>query len=107
MEIAPHLRRLGSSSLVNSYLVEEGGSITVIDAGIPGLWDDLLGEIAGIGRTLDDVKAVLLTHGDVDHVGFALDLKILLLTIWRVLRREATSAPGHATMPDFLGRRDD
>jgi glyoxylase-like metal-dependent hydrolase (beta-lactamase superfamily II) len=71
MEIRPHLHRLGSSSLVNSYLLEEGGAITVIDAGIPGLWKDLVAEVAAMGRTLDDVKALLLTHGDVDHVGFA------------------------------------
>ena len=71
MQLAPHLHRLGTSSLVNSYLVEEGGRVTVIDAGLPGLWKDLAPELDAMGRSLDDVAAVLLTHGDVDHVGFA------------------------------------
>ena len=70
VKIAPSLHRLGSS-LVNSYLVEDGGSVTMIDAGLPGYWRDLPTELAAMGRSLDDVRGVVLTHGDTDHVGFA------------------------------------
>lgn len=41
----------------------------------------------------------------VDHRSFRLDLKILALTFWKVVRREGVSAPGHATMPPFQGSR--
>jgi sugar transferase EpsL len=41
----------------------------------------------------------------VDHRSFWLDLKILWLTILRVLRAEGVSRPGHATMPRFTGGR--
>jgi glyoxylase-like metal-dependent hydrolase (beta-lactamase superfamily II) len=71
MELAPHLRRLGTSSLVNCYVVEDGGAVTVIDAGLPGLWGALLAELDAMGRTVSDVRALLLTHGDLDHVGYA------------------------------------
>jgi sugar transferase EpsL len=37
----------------------------------------------------------------VDHWSFALDLKILLMTLIRALKREGISAAGHATMPRF------
>jgi sugar transferase EpsL len=37
----------------------------------------------------------------VEHQGFWLDLKIILRTTWRVLRRADISAAGHATMPEF------
>jgi glyoxylase-like metal-dependent hydrolase (beta-lactamase superfamily II) len=70
MRIAPSLHRIGSS-LVNSYLVEDSGQITIIDAGLPGYWRLLPGELAAMGSSLDDVRAVVLTHGDTDHVGFA------------------------------------
>lgn len=70
MRIAPGLHRAGSD-LVAVYLVEEGGRVTVIDAGLPGLWRDLLAELDSMGRSLQDVAAVLLTHGDTDHLGFA------------------------------------
>jgi glyoxylase-like metal-dependent hydrolase (beta-lactamase superfamily II) len=71
MQLAPSIRRLGTSSLVNSYLVEDDSGITIIDAGLPGLWSDLRRELAVIGRPIEDVRALLLTHADVDHVGFA------------------------------------
>ncbi len=71
MEIAPSIHRLGNDSIVNSYLVEEGGEVTVIDAGMPGLYRDLSSELAAMGRTITDVRAVLLTHGHTDHIGFA------------------------------------
>ena len=72
MQLAPSLHRLGSSSLVNSYLVEDGGAVTIIDAGLPGFYsEDLPAELASMGRSIDDVKGVVLTHGDTDHVGFA------------------------------------
>jgi hypothetical protein len=45
MQLAPSLHRLGPSSLVNSYLVEDAGAITVIDAGLRGHWKDLLREL--------------------------------------------------------------
>ena len=58
MQVRPSLHRLGSS-LVNSYLVEDSGQVTIIDAGLPGYWRDLPAELAAMGRTLDDVKAVV------------------------------------------------
>lgn len=39
----------------------------------------------------------------VDHLSLWIDLKILVLTVWKVLRREGISQDGHATMEEFLG----
>jgi lipopolysaccharide/colanic/teichoic acid biosynthesis glycosyltransferase len=39
----------------------------------------------------------------VDHQSFWLDLRIFLVTIWKVIRREGISAAGEATMPRFTG----
>ena len=39
----------------------------------------------------------------VDNWNLWLDLKILLRTVLKVLRREGISAEGHATMPEFQG----
>lgn len=43
----------------------------------------------------------------VDHVSFWLDLKILALTVWKVLKREGISHTGHATMPEFRPKDPD
>jgi glyoxylase-like metal-dependent hydrolase (beta-lactamase superfamily II) len=69
-EVVPRIRRVGQE-LVNAYLVEDGGEVVIVDAGAPAYWRLLPGELGAMGRTLDDVRAVLLTHGHVDHVGFA------------------------------------
>ncbi|WP_324650011.1 sugar transferase [Georgenia sp. H159] len=39
----------------------------------------------------------------VDNRSITLDLSILLQTVFRVLRRSGTTAPGHVTMPPFTG----
>jgi len=40
----------------------------------------------------------------VEHHNLWLDVKILLLTVWKILKREGISAPGEATMSRFLGK---
>jgi len=42
----------------------------------------------------------------VDHAGLGLDIRIVLLTLFQVLRRKGISAGGHATMPEFTGTKD-
>lgn len=70
MKLAPSLHRVGAD-IVNCYLVESAGEVTVIDAGLPGQWKELEAELAQMGRALDDIRGVVLTHGDTDHIGFA------------------------------------
>ncbi len=70
MKITDGIHRLGRGT-INAYLLEDAGEVTIIDAGVPGLWDDLPAELAAMGRSLDDVRAIVLTHGHSDHIGFA------------------------------------
>jgi glyoxylase-like metal-dependent hydrolase (beta-lactamase superfamily II) len=88
MEIAPHLHRIGND-IVAAYLVDTAEGITVIDAGLPGHWRDLLAELRAMGRALADIKGLILTHGDSDHVGFA-----------ERLRREGVPVYVHAADAD-------
>jgi lipopolysaccharide/colanic/teichoic acid biosynthesis glycosyltransferase len=39
----------------------------------------------------------------VDHWSVWLDLKILFLTLWKVLKREGISQPGRSTADEFRG----
>ena len=95
MRISPSLHRLGSD-IVASYLVEDGGLVTIIDAGLPGFWGDLPAELAAMGRSVDDVRAVLLTHGDSDHRGFAERLRRERGVPVHVHERDAAIARGEA-----------
>ena len=71
VRIAPGLHRIGDDGIVNSYLIEESGQVTIVDAGVSGLFRDVPRELASMGRTIEDVRALVLTHGHSDHVGFA------------------------------------
>ncbi len=71
MKIALGIHRIGDRSIVNAYLLEDGGEVTIIDAGVPGYYRDIPRELAAMGRTIADVRALILTHGHTDHIGFA------------------------------------
>lgn len=42
----------------------------------------------------------------VDNRSLRLDVKILAMTVWKVIRREGISSSGHVTMPEFAGEAD-
>ena len=62
--------RVGTN-LVNFFLVEDAGRVTVVDAGLPAYRPMLEAGLAKLGRTSHDVAAVVLTHPHIDHIGFA------------------------------------
>jgi glyoxylase-like metal-dependent hydrolase (beta-lactamase superfamily II) len=51
--------------------VVDGGRVTVVDAGLPRYRPQLDAALHAARRSLGDVAAVVLTHGDADHIGFA------------------------------------
>ncbi|HSL75760.1 MAG TPA: MBL fold metallo-hydrolase [Candidatus Limnocylindrales bacterium] len=99
MQLAPSLHRLGGSTLVNGYLVADSTGVTIIDAGLPGYWKQLPGELARMGRSMDDVRGVVLTHGDTDHVGFAQRLRQERGVPVYVHAADAPRARGEVTKP--------
>ncbi len=70
MQLAPSLHRIGTD-MVNVYLIEDQRGLTLIDAGIPGQWSDLIAELEIMGRAPADIRGIVLTHADSDHLGFA------------------------------------
>ena len=73
-EPVPGVLRLGHP-LINWYLVAAEDGVTVVDCGAPAYRSQLEPGLAQLGRVLDDVRAVILTHGDPDHKGFAEKLR--------------------------------
>jgi glyoxylase-like metal-dependent hydrolase (beta-lactamase superfamily II) len=56
---------------VNFYLVEDADGIVLVDTGLPAYRRHVDKALTRMGRTPADVKAVLLTHGHIDHIGCA------------------------------------
>ena len=69
-QVADGIHRL-TQGVVNFYVVEDMGKLTLVDAGAPGDWETFEQAVVSLGRTLEDLDAVLLTHAHSDHTGFA------------------------------------
>jgi glyoxylase-like metal-dependent hydrolase (beta-lactamase superfamily II) len=70
MQVADGVHRV-TGGVCNFYLVEEGGRLLLVDAGAPRDWDLLVRTLPALGRRLEDLDAVLVTHAHSDHTGFA------------------------------------
>lgn len=62
-------------SYVNWFIVEDDDGLTIIDAGLPTSWASLQQALGDLGKQLDDIQALVLTHGHFDHLGFAEQLR--------------------------------
>jgi glyoxylase-like metal-dependent hydrolase (beta-lactamase superfamily II) len=60
------------TDLVNWTLVTDGNGVMLIDAGFPGNRDDVLDSMRQLDFGVDDLRAILLTHAHIDHLGSAI-----------------------------------
>jgi glyoxylase-like metal-dependent hydrolase (beta-lactamase superfamily II) len=60
-----------TNGVSNWYIVEDGGRLTLVDAGKPSGWQQLIDGLQQAGRNPASVECVLLTHAHSDHTGFA------------------------------------
>lgn len=90
---------------VNVYVLDSAAAgVTVIDAGLPGSARRILKLVKAIGRTPQDVKQVLITHADFDHIG---GLRVLIKSTGATVYASAESArylrgrgnPAHMRFP--------
>jgi glyoxylase-like metal-dependent hydrolase (beta-lactamase superfamily II) len=63
---------LAQGHAVNWTLVVDGTGVMLIDAGYPGDREDVLASLAKLGYGAGDVRAILLTHAHIDHLGSAI-----------------------------------
>jgi glyoxylase-like metal-dependent hydrolase (beta-lactamase superfamily II) len=63
---------LAQTPLVNWTLVADASGVMLIDAGFPGQRRQVLSSLASLGFGPEDVRAILLTHAHIDHLGTAI-----------------------------------
>lgn len=68
IELSPRLLLL-RFPVGNAYLWHERDALTLIDTGVAGSGKDIEGAIRSLGRTLADLRHVIVTHGHDDHHG--------------------------------------
>jgi glyoxylase-like metal-dependent hydrolase (beta-lactamase superfamily II) len=55
--------------VANPYILVDADGLTVIDAGLPRSERKILAYVASLGKSAREVKRIILTHSDLDHVG--------------------------------------
>ncbi|MCD8329240.1 MAG: MBL fold metallo-hydrolase [Lachnospiraceae bacterium] len=78
MKIAEHIwlleasRAAGKTPGFHCYLIEEeDGSLTMVDTSLPGRAEAILSEFREMGLEPANLKRILQTHTDMDHIGNA------------------------------------
>ena len=71
MKLTNEVIKLNCTRGAYSYAVIGRDGATLIDTGNPGKGEAILTELAANNITPDDIKRILLTHHDIDHIGNA------------------------------------
>lgn len=75
-EILPGFYRIDEAGTYGQvYLWEWEQGATLIDLSLPGKRDAIMNALRANGYPLHTIKRIILTHGDVDHIGAAADIR--------------------------------
>jgi glyoxylase-like metal-dependent hydrolase (beta-lactamase superfamily II) len=77
LEFAPGIHKVDSIHEVNCYVLVGEEGLLVVDTGLPGKAKNILNYVKKLGWNQADIKYVVLTHADLDHIGAAIEIKKL------------------------------
>jgi glyoxylase-like metal-dependent hydrolase (beta-lactamase superfamily II) len=55
--------------IANPYILVDSDGLTLVDTGMPRSSTKILAYVTSLGKSAKDVKRILITHSDLDHVG--------------------------------------
>ena len=61
--------------VANPYLIVDADGLTVIDAGLPRSEKKIIAYVKSLGKQAQDIKRIIITHADFDHIGGLAALK--------------------------------
>ena len=88
------------NTYTNAYFIEEEAELTVVDSCKEGHLVFLQHALHKIGKTADDVKLMLVTHGHEDHVGG----ETLFTKARKVIHADETLPPGSSISGELVDR---
>ena len=106
-QIVPNLYAFDEiGDMVHCFAWEWAQGITLIDAGMPGDGPKILAALKNKGWPLHAVKRLIVTHGDVDHVGGAAYVQRVARApvACHTVEKELLERPGRRTTRSWLLR---
>jgi glyoxylase-like metal-dependent hydrolase (beta-lactamase superfamily II) len=77
MRVADGVYKVDGVRAANVYLVAIDEGLLLVDTGMPGNANRIVAFIEGVGRAATDLRYIVLTHCDIDHIGSVARLKEL------------------------------
>jgi glyoxylase-like metal-dependent hydrolase (beta-lactamase superfamily II) len=71
----PSTNRMGQHTIIHPTLLSEAGQVILIDCGFPGQVPIIRQAIEETGTDFNQLKTIILTHQDLDHIGSAAAIK--------------------------------
>jgi glyoxylase-like metal-dependent hydrolase (beta-lactamase superfamily II) len=71
---------------VHAHVVEADDGLVLVDTGTPGKVGKIDGALRDIGRSVEDIRTILLTHWHYDHIG----------TLGEIVRRSGATVLAHS-----------
>lgn len=76
MKISENVYLFENIKGANSYLyISNNNNVSIIDTGMPGNASNILSQVLEMNISTENIKYIILTHSDIDHVGSVTDLK--------------------------------
>ena len=94
MEIVPGVHLIEGVRGSNVYLLIDDGELLLVDTGMLGNTDTILGYIKELGRKPEELTSIIITHGHIDHMGSLYKL------------RDVTGAKAIAHMDEVIKNRE-
>lgn len=73
-DVAPGIHWIEHAN-VNTYLVEDGDQLMIVDSGLPTLWQHLKKALKELKREPESISSLVLTHAHFDHLGTAAKIR--------------------------------
>jgi len=97
MRITEDIYRVDGVRGANAYLIVAPSGLAIVDTGMPGNGRRIVGFLGTLGFEPSDLRRILLTHSDIDHVGSVAELKTLTNASVAIHSDDAPVLAGHAT----------
>jgi glyoxylase-like metal-dependent hydrolase (beta-lactamase superfamily II) len=75
-EVVPGLYRVRTRGAFAYLAIDE--KVTLIDTGAPGSGEEILEAVRTLGRSVDDIANIVITHYHIDHVGGLPEIQTLV-----------------------------
>jgi len=103
MEIISGIHQIDGVQGANCYLVTSGPEMFVIDTGMPRNGNLIINYVKRIGENPSDLKFIILTHSDIDHVGSVAELKKITSAKIAIHENDAAILSGKAKFKSVRG----